>query len=344
MSLYKITQPLVQMLDAERAHNLAIKALKCGMVPAKDSFLDERLSQTLWGISFPNPVGIAPGFDKNAEAFHALYKQGFGFAEVGTLTPKPQAGNPKPRIFRLKEDGAVINRLGFNNRGIEEAMPRLTAKRNGVLGINIGKNKTTEDALDDYVPLLAQVLPHADYVTVNISSPNTEGLRALQAKEQLQRLLAALVEKRGTDSTPLLLKIAPDISEAQAEDVCAVVTGEGFDGMIVSNTTIARPEHLQSANKSQQGGLSGVPLRDASTALLKHVYALTEGKLPLVGVGGIMSGADAVSKVQAGASLVQAYTGFVYKGFALVDEINQALAAALDTHQLSNIKELVGKA
>lgn len=342
MDLFRITQPLLHALDAEKAHTLAIKALASGLVPQRKSHTDTRLSQKLWGVTFPNPVGIAAGFDKNAEAFPALYKQGFGFAEVGTLTPKAQVGNPKPRVFRLREDSAVINRLGFNNRGVDDAMPRLAQERSGVLGINIGKNKTTEDALDDYVPLLGQVLPHADYVTINISSPNTEGLRDLQAKEQLQRLLGALIEKRGMDKTPLLLKIAPDISAAQAEDVCAVVMQEGFDGMIVSNTTIARPDTLASNNKAEQGGLSGAPLRDSSTQLLRHVYQLTDGALPLIGVGGIMSGQDAVEKIKAGASLVQAYTGFVYKGFGLVSEINQALSDALDQSSLEHISALVG--
>lgn len=342
MDIFKFSQPFLRAMDAERSHTLAIKALQHGLVPPRKSVESEHLKQVLWGVEFPNPVGIAAGFDKNAEAFPALYKQGFGFAEVGTLTPKPQAGNPKPRVFRLREDAAVINRLGFNNKGIDDALPRLAAARKGVLGINIGKNKTTQDALDDYVPLLGQVLPHADYVTINISSPNTEGLRDLQAKEQLQRLLSSLVAKRGADTTPLLLKIAPDLSELQAEEVVSVVLAEGFDGMIVSNTTIARPEYLRSAHKAEQGGLSGAPLRDASTQMLRHVYQLSEGKIPLIGVGGIMSGEDALHKIKAGASLVQAYSGFVYRGFGLVEEINQSVLAELEAAQLPSLSALVG--
>lgn len=344
MDLYSLVKPAFFALDAERAHGLALKALACGMVPPRKAIADERLKQTLWGIDFPNPVGIAPGFDKNAEAIGGLFGQGFGFVEVGTLTPKPQTGNPKPRIFRLVEDNAIINRLGFNNGGIEDALPRLSAPRSGVLGINIGKNKSTQDALDDYVPMLQKVLPHADYVTVNISSPNTEGLRDLQAKEQLQRLLGALVKIRGADKTPLLLKIAPDLSEAQAEDIVAVVLQENFDGIIVSNTTIARPENMQSAHAKEQGGLSGAPLRDASTQMLKHVYALSEGKVPLIGVGGIVNGKDAVEKIKAGASLVQAYTGFVYRGFGLIDEINRALLDALEERNLTQLSALRGMA
>ncbi len=342
MDIFCLAKPFIHALDAETAHHAAIKALRYNLVPSQKPIEDARLSQSLWGIDFNNPVGMAAGFDKNAECIPALAKQGFGSVEVGTLTPKPQAGNSKPRLFRLSEDQAIINRMGFNNAGVEDALPRLAAKRDCVLGINIGKNKTTENALDDYIPMLEKVLPHADYVTVNISSPNTEGLRDLQAKEQLTELLSALVQTRGEDTTPLLLKIAPDLSPEQASDAVQVVMEQRFDGIIVSNTTIARPDYLQSHQRLETGGLSGAPLMQASTELLRHVAKVSEGNIPLIGVGGIACGADAYAKIKAGASLVQVYSALIYQGFGLVNRINSQLLALLERDGFSHISEAIG--
>lgn len=343
MDYYPLLRPLLFCLPPEVAHNLAICALRAGVVPRQASRTTPALAVQAFGLHFPSPVGMAAGFDKNAEVADALLAQGFGFVEVGTCTPKPQTGNAKPRMFRLQEDEAVINRLGFNNLGKYVFTTNLRApKRAGIVGANIGKNKDSEDAIADYVTMLEAVRDSADYITVNISSPNTVGLRALQERQALDALLSALLDARGTSRVPLLLKIAPDVAEAEQEAIAEVVLARGIDGLIVSNTTIARPDSLKSEQRTQTGGLSGKPLMARSTEVLANMYRLTGGKLPLIGVGGIASAEDAYAKIRAGATLVQLYSALVYQGFALVPRIHTGLADLLARDGFSHISEAVG--
>lgn len=305
----------------------------------------EILKQTLCGLTFENPVGLAPGFDKNAEAIAGLQHQGFGFLELGTVTPRPQEGNPKPRIFRLVQDEAVINRLGFNNKGLEVYCHNLqSAPRSLPLGANIGKNKDTLEALDDYLPCLEAVAPLADYVTINISSPNTAGLRDLQERTQLEKLLKGLIEKRDSFSkrVPLFLKIAPDLSMDDKKDIAHIAMDLQIDALIISNTTVDRPLSLRSPHRQEKGGLSGKPLFSPSTAALAEIYGYTQGKIPLIGVGGISSGLDAYQKIRAGASLVQLYSALVYQGFDLVTRINRDLAGLLAQDGFTSISDAVG--
>lgn len=348
MTAYHAFRPLLFRLDAERAHRLAVQALKLGVVSVcgtRDEFPE--LAVECFGLRFPNPVGLAAGFDKNAEVVEAVLKQGFGFTEAGTVTPRPQEGNPRPRMFRLEEDEAVINRLGFNNKGMDYARARLAARKreDGIVGINIGKNKETADALSDYLLLLRELGPLADYVTVNISSPNTAGLRELQRRGALVELLESLMNERSrlARHVPLLVKIAPDMTQAELEDVGEVALASGIDGLIVSNTTVSRPDSLRSAGKVQMGGLSGRPLMTLSTETLRHMYRLTEGKLPLIGVGGIASPEDAVAKIRAGATLVQLYSALVYQGLGLVQRIKRGLADEVRRAGVATIAELTGK-
>lgn len=346
----KIIGPLLRKFSVEDAHNIAIAALKLGVIPAPKPKQYPTLSQTLWQLEFATPVGLAAGFDKNAEVWHRTLKQGFGFVEVGTVTPQPQPGNDKPRTFRLEEDKAVINRYGFNNVGMHAFASNMKkhARPDGVIGINIGKNKDTVDAVTDYLAALNTLYIYADYITVNISSPNTAGLRSLQGKEALSDLVGQLVQRRNTlmgqttQYAPLLVKIAPDLTQAEMEDIVEVAVTQGVDGLIVSNTTISRPESLQSAFKSETGGLSGQPLFELSTQVLKTIYGISKGKIPLIGVGGISSAEQAYAKIKAGASLVQLYTALAYSGFALVREINDGLEALLERDGYSNISEAVG--
>ena len=346
-ALSSLARPLLGQLDPEFAHTLTIKALRTigtALPPATD---DPRLRVKAFGLEFPNPVGLAAGFDKNAEVTEAMLGFGFGFVEAGTVTPRPQEGNPKPRIFRLTEDRAVINRLGFNNQGIEAARKRLAALRNrpGIRGINIGANKDATDRVADYVKGLTELGPLASYVTVNISSPNTPGLRGLQNKAELATLLTALAETREklARRVPLLLKIAPDLDEQARADIAEVVLAKGIDGLIVSNTTIARPPSLKSGRKQEAGGLSGAPLFSPSTEILRDMRRLTEGRITLIGVGGISSGADAFAKIQAGATLVQLYTALTYEGPALVDRIKRELVQLIEANGLPSIANAVGK-
>ncbi len=334
--------------DAETAHGLTIRMLKAGLGP-RVRRADPALSQDLFGLSFPNPLGLAAGFDKNAEVPDAMLGLGLGFTECGTVTPRPQAGNPRPRMFRLESDRAVINRLGFNNEGLEAAAARLEARRDraGIVGANIGANKDTADKAADYVACLERLYPLADYFTVNVSSPNTPGLRDLQARDALDDLIARLIEARvglagSASPKPLLLKVAPDLGPGQAEDIVSVALARGVDGLIVSNTTIARPAGLQSEARDEAGGLSGVPLFEPSTDVLRTFYRLTGGHLPLVGVGGVSSADQAYAKIRAGASLVQLYTGLVYGGPGLIPGILDGLAARLAADGFARIAEAVG--
>jgi dihydroorotate dehydrogenase len=345
---FKLAGPLVRFLDPETAHGLTIRMLRMGLVPPQPRVNAPSLEVALWGLRFPNPVGLAAGFDKNAEVPDAMLRQGFGFVEIGSVTPRPQPGNPKPRMFRLSEDRAVINRMGFNNEGLEAVAGRLEARaRIGIVGANLGKNKDTEDAAADYEKGAARLAPLADYMVINVSSPNTPGLRSLQGRDQLEGLVgrtraalnAAVPEGK---RPPLLLKIAPDLNDEDLADIAAVALAGGLDGLIVSNTTIARPETLKSPHASQTGGLSGAPLFQPATAVLSRMYALTEGKLPIIGVGGIASGADAYAKIRAGASLVQLYSAMAYEGPGLVTRINRELVGLLKRDGFASVAEAVG--
>ncbi len=340
--LYNLAKPFIFALEAERAHGLTIAGLKTvPMGPAPKS--DPVLATTVAGLDFVNPIGMAPGFDKNGEVPDALIRMGFGYAEVGTLTPLAQAGNPKPRIFRLIEDKAVINRLGFNNRGQEDALPRLKRMRarmgKGVLGINIGANKDSSDRIADYVTGAKNMAPLADYLTVNISSPNTPGLRALQDKGALAELLAAVMEAMGKSKTPVFLKVAPDLEPADIDDIVEVA--QKIAALIISNTTITRPG-LRSANQSETGGLSGAPLKDLALQRLKDFRKASGGQIPLIGVGGIATAEDAYQRIRAGASLVQLYTAMIYEGPTIAASISCQLAKLLKNDGFASVAEAVG--
>ncbi|MFN3619049.1 quinone-dependent dihydroorotate dehydrogenase [Sphingorhabdus sp.] len=340
---YQIARPLLFQLDAETAHNLSIEALKFAPIPSlrMDS---AALSQTFAGLVFANPVGLAPGYDKNGEVPSEILRLGFGFAEVGTLTPLPQQGNPRPRLFRLVEDAAVINRMGFNNEGQAAAIARL---RNipenaliGPLGINIGANKDSADRVADYVTGVQNMESLADYLTVNISSPNTPGLRALQDKAALDDLLAKVMEAR-TQDTPVFLKVAPDLQPSDIDDIVAVAMTRGIAALIVSNTTISRPV-LKSRHAGEAGGLSGAPLRDMAQQRLLEFRKASGGQMPLIGVGGIASAHDAYARIRAGASLVQIYSALVYQGPGLARKINRDLQHLLQADGFINITQAVG--
>lgn len=342
---YRLIAPVLRTLDPETAHRLAIRALRAGLVPRVRLADDPILSQQLWGRTFANPVGLAAGFDKHAEAPDALLDQGFGFVEIGGVTPRPQPGNPRPRVFRLSEDEAVINRMGFNSVGLDAVHARLAARvRRGIVGVNLGKNKDQTDAAADYVAGAKAFAPHADFLVINVSSPNTPGLRALQSRESLQDLITKVrAALAGFPAPPpLLLKVAPDLTDDDRDDIAGVATATRLDGLIVSNTTIARPDTLRSPHRNETGGLSGRPLFARSTALLGQFYRLTQGRIPLIGVGGIASGRDAYRKVRAGASLVQLYSALVYHGPGLVAAIRRDLAACLREDGFRSLSEAVG--
>lgn len=347
MSLYRLAWPLVRRMDPETAHRLAVAALARGLVRGDSRRDPEVLRTRLWGRDFANPLGLAAGFDKHAECPDALAALGFGFVEVGGVTPRPQPGNPRPRVFRLEEDGAVINRFGLNSDGVEAVAARLEARRRAgapaIVGVNLGRNKETDDPADDYAVLIRRLAPLADFLTLNVSSPNTPGLRALQGRAALTDLLKrARAALPATGAPPLLLKIAPDLTPEDEADIAAVVTAEGVDGLIVSNTTIDRPESLRSAHRAETGGLSGRPLFAPSTALLGRMYAATGGRIPLIGVGGVASGRDAYAKIRAGASLVQLYTAFIYGGPPLVPAIKAELAECLRRDGFASVADAVG--
>ena len=335
--MYKfLIKPILFLFDPEWVHHAVFYLLKViHRIPGMGSMIrglyhikDQRLERKLFGLTFPNPVGLAAGFDKDAKLYQELSNFGFGFIEIGTLTPKPQPGNPKKRLFRLPEDNGLINRMGFNNQGVVEAIERLK-KNNGVLiGGNIGKNKITpnDEAVSDYVQCFEALFPHVDYFVVNVSSPNTPNLRALQDKEPLQHLLQTLKDlnlKRNSPK-PILLKIAPDLIDDQLLDIIDIVTTVKIDGVIASNTTLSR-EKLISSNRSEMGGLSGKPVAERSTEVIRFLYEKSNNAFPIIGVGGIHSSEDAINKLNAGASLIQLYTGFVYEGPGVIKKINKAI-------------------
>jgi dihydroorotate dehydrogenase len=347
--LASVLMPLMRGMDPERAHDLALRALRFGLAGADRSPDDPVLATRALGLDFRNPIGLAAGFDKSAVALAPLMRLGFGFVEAGSVTPKPQIGNPKPRLFRLAEDRAVINRMGMNNAGLPAFLARLAHlpdRRPAVLGVNIAINKDGAAPLRDYPALYAAVAPHAGYVAINVSSPNTPGLRDLQGESQLREILAAVTEARAGLSgprPPILVKIAPDLSPAAVEPIVEAAVGLGIQGLIVSNTTISRPAPLRSALKAQAGGLSGPPLRAAATDLLRRVARLVRGRdLVLIGCGGVSNGAEALEKIKAGAALVQLYAAFAYGGPALIPRLKRELAAALRREGFANVAEAVG--
>lgn len=346
MDIYPLIGPLLRLAPPECAHRASIFALKWGLVGDGREADDPVLRTQAWGLDFPNPVGLAAGFDKNAEVADLF--PGFGFAEVGTVTPRPQAGNPRPRLFRLPEDGAVINRLGFNSEGAQAVRARLARRKGGrVLGVNLGRNRDSLDAAADYVAGLRALGPYADYAVINVSSPNTPGLRDLQERAALSALIARLMRARGEmlaagRTLPLLLKIAPDLMPAQMADIAQVASESGIDGLIVGNTTVARPAGLKSRHRGEAGGLSGRPLFAPSTEVLRAMFRLTKGHMPLIGTGGIASGADAYAKIKAGASLVQLYTALIYQGPGLVGRIKAELAQSLKRDGFTSVAQAVG--
>jgi dihydroorotate dehydrogenase len=346
--LDRLARSLLYALDPEDAHRLAIRLLQVTPLPtmAPD---DARLATRAFGLNFPNPIGIAAGFDKHAEIADALLRAGFGFVEVGTITPLPQPGNPRPRLFRLDADQAVINRLGFNSEGADTVLRRLAAraKAGGIVGINVGANKDTTDRVADYVRLIEKFAAVASYVTVNISSPNTPGLRDMQQAAVLDDLLARVIDARervtkNAGPTPVLLKIAPDLSLPDLDDVVGIARARRVDGMIVGNTTVSRPAGLRDAQSQQAGGLSGRPLLPLADRMLAETYVRVEGVFPLVGAGGIDSGASALGKIRAGASLIQIYSGLVFRGLGLVGEIKAAMLAGLARDGSPSVADYVG--
>ncbi len=347
--LDRLTRPLLYALDPENAHGLAVRMLKLAPLPQAPRD-DPRLAVRVFGLNFPNPVGIAPGFDKNAEIPDALLRLGFGFVEIGTVTPLPQPGNPRPRLFRLDADQGVINRLGFNSEGADAVLKRLAARADagGIVGINIGANKDAPDRSADYVQLIERFAPVASYVTVNISSPNTPGLRTMQQATVLDDLLSRVIDARervtrSAGPTPVLLKIAPDLSLPDLDDIVGIARSRRVDGMIVGNTTLARPKSLREIEAAKEGGgLSGRPLQALANRMLAETYVRVEGVFPLIGAGGIDSGKAALARIRAGASLLQIYSALVFRGLALVTEIKATLLAALESGSLDSLTEFVG--
>lgn len=335
---------LMHRIDPETGHGLALGALRAGLVPLPGVVTSPRLRTDLAGLALPNPVGLAAGFDKNAVALGPLSRAGFGFIEAGAATPRPQPGNPRPRLFRLTEDRAAINRFGFNNDGMEAIAARLAGRpRNTVIGLNLGANKDSDDRAADFAAVLRHCGAHLDFATVNVSSPNTEKLRDLQGKAALSALLAGVMEVRAAlpRGLPVFLKIAPDLSPAELEDVAEVARASGVDAVIATNTTLAR-DGLQSAHRGETGGLSGAPLFDRSTRVLARLHDLIGRDVPLIGVGGISSAEDAYAKIRAGASAVQLYTALVYRGFSLAADIARGLDRLLERDGFGSVAQAVG--
>lgn len=351
---YSLIRPLLFQMDAETAHYLAIRTLKHApfLAEHKPAATNPMLAQTIAGLSFQHPVGMAAGFDKNAEIIPGLAAMGFSFVECGTVTPKPQAGNPRPRLFRLPEDSAIINRMGFNNQGLEAFSKNFSAGRNGVktiIGANIGKNKESPNDFSDYATCMRALWQQADYITINISSPNTPNLREIQKQEYLEQFLRECddirraLQAEHSKKTPIFLKIAPDSEPQEVQAITELCVKYQLDALIISNTTLHERDRLKHIRHAQEtGGLSGIPVFERSTRALAAAYQVAKGRLPLIGVGGILSAADAYAKITAGASLVQLYTGLIYKGFFLIDEINTGLLQQLQQQGFSHISEAVG--
>jgi dihydroorotate dehydrogenase len=340
---YPLADKLLSRLDAETAHALAIRALKSGLLPGNRKADPSSLQVTVWGRQLPNPIGLAAGFDKNAEVPDAMLGLGFGFVEIGSVTPQPQDGNPRPRLFRLPEDRGVINRMGFPGQGLEAARSRLAVRpRRGFVGVNVGANKDSGDRAGDYVTCSVALAPYADYLVCNISSPNTPGLRNLQGRTELAGLLKRVQDAIAQKSVPLLVKIAPDATDDDLDDIVAVCRDLRTDGIIVGNTTLSRPASLRSERRGETGGLSGAPLTTLSTEVLRKTAQRVERQFPLVGCGGIGSGADAYAKIRAGATLVQLYSAMVYDGPPLVRRIKDELAALLVRDGFASVADAIG--
>ena len=345
--MFSIFRPYIFSLDPEAAHDLAINSLKFNFLP-KSVFTvnDEEILETnLFNEKIPNPIGLAAGFDKSAEVYNSLFKLGYGFVEVGTVTPKRQLGNPKPRIFRLEKDEALINRLGFNNHGSDIISKRISNNLpSGFLGINIGPNKDTVNKEEDYYLCLSKLFSYAGYIAINISSPNTEGLRNFHNQAQLEKLLTGIdkIKKNKNISKPLVLKISPDINNDEISKIVELTAKYKISGIIVSNTSDSNRENLSDVQKSEKGGLSGQPLKDLSTSLIKKFYKNTKGKIKIIGVGGVDSGLTAFEKISAGADAIQLYTGMVYKGPGIVKDMKKELISILKKENLKNISEAVG--
>ena len=348
-----LVRPAFHALDPEQAHTLTIKALKHGLGPYYTPQHEEALTVQLGSLTFSNPVGLAAGFDKNADTVKAIHDIGFGFGEFGTVTPKPQDGNPRPRVFRDVQNEAVINRMGFPNEGVDVFKKNITAYRKNFpaismpVGINIGMNKDQTDPAKDYCLLVEELHPYADYFTINISSPNTPGLRNLQDRENLLPLLKEVKKTRQkvkADHIPLLVKLAPDLDDKQQKEIAGALVEAGVDGIILTNTTLERPKFLPQNFREEMGGLSGAPLTDRATEIIRNFYKLTGGKITIIGIGGISSGTDAYEKIKAGASLVQLYSSLVFKGPEVVQKINKELLELLQKDGYQNINEAVGTA
>jgi len=345
--MFSVLRPFLFSLDPETAHDFAIKSLKLNPLPSKMFEVEDEqmLKIEIFGKNFPNPIGLAAGFDKSAEAYNSLLKLGFGFVEVGTVTPLEQYGNPKPRVFRLEEDKALINRLGFNNDGIEIIKKRIKLNgKKGILGINIGPNKDTKDQKNDFCLGLKSFFDIADYITINISSPNTEGLRDFHDQQKLKDLLHALnaIKKEKKTNIPLLLKISPDIKDNYISDIVEQAISNNVSAIVLTNTTNANRNDLVDESK-EEGGLSGEPLQKISTSMIKKFYKKLNGKIPIIGVGGVNSGKSAYEKILAGASLLQLYTGFVYRGPTAAKDIKKELIQILKSDGVKNIKDLIGQ-
>ena len=340
--MFSIFKPLIFSLDPETAHDLAINSLKLNVLP-KNIFRvenEEILETNLFKEKLPNPIGLAAGFDKSAEVYNSLFRLGYGFVEVGTVTPKRQLGNPKPRVFRLEKDQALINRLGFNNHGSETVLKRIENNLPiGFLGINVGPNKDTKNKEEDYYLCLSKLSSYAGYLTINISSPNTEGLRNFQEQKELEKLLTGInkVKKGKNISKPLVVKLSPDINDEDISRIIELIIKYKIDGIIVSNTTDGNRENLNDVQRFEKGGLSGNPLKDLSTDLIKKFYSETKGKIQIIGVGGVDSGKAAFEKISAGANAVQLYTGMVYRGPGIVKEMKKDLISILKKEKIKNI-------
>ncbi len=349
--MYNSSLKILRLLPPELSHTITINFLKYFKLRQKN-IEDPILAQHLMGLDFANPIGLAAGFDKNAEVMNSMFSFGFGFLEVGTITPQPQSGNSKPRLFRLSEDKAIINSLGFNNKGIKKVKKNLIKYQksyynNKIVGVNIGKNKNSSEAIDDYLIGFEELGDLASYITINISSPNTVGLRELQLRGKIEKLIKKIIDKRdeikNINIKPILIKISPDLNEDQLRDIALISLANNVDGLILTNSTIQRESNLISINKEKKGGLSGKPLYDNSNIILKKMYELTNGQIPLIGVGGISSGRDCYEKIKSGASLVQLYTALVYSGPNLINSMKGDLIDLIKTDGYKNVSEVIGK-